>query len=160
MLLLLEGITMCFWLLLICVVLIKDGAVGGVVFYEDDVKQRVVELGLITEEEIRKRSLVSSLALFAPVLFLVPWLVYHVNGASGFPDAFRQMTMIYLIMNLFDRIFIDWYWVGRTKAWIIPGTEDLMPYIPRKALIRKWLGTCIGFPLLAVIIAGIVEFVF
>ena len=140
--------------------LIKDGAVGGVVFYEEDVKQRVVELGLITEEEIRKRSLVSSLALFVPVLFLVPWLVYHVNGASGFPDAFRQMTMIYLIVNLFDRIFIDWYWVGRTKAWIIPGTEDLMPYIPRKALIRKWLGTCIGFPLLAVIIAGIVEFVF
>ena len=160
MLLLLEGIAMCFWLLLICVVLIKDGAVGGVVFYEEDVKQRVVELGLITEEEIRKRSLVSSFALFVPVLFLVPWLVYHVNGASGFPDAFRQMTMIYLIVNLFDRIFIDWYWVGRTKAWIIPGTEDLMPYIPRKALIRKWLGTCIGFPLLAVIIAGIVEFVF
>ena len=140
--------------------LIKDGAVGGVVFYEEDVKQRVVELGLITEEEIRKRSLVSSFALFVPVLFLVPWLVYHVNGASGFPDAFRQMTMIYLIVNLFDRIFIDWYWVGRTKAWIIPGTEDLMPYIPRKALIRKWLGTCIGFPLLAAIIAGIVEFVF
>ena len=23
-----------------------------------------------------------------------------------------------------DRLFIDWYWVGKTKAWDIPGTED------------------------------------
>ncbi len=160
MLLILEGIAMCFWLLLICVVLIRDGAVGGVVFYEDDVKKRAVELGLITEDEIRKRSLAASIALFAPVLFFVPWLVYRVNGAVGFPDSFKQMTAIYLIMNLFDRIFIDWYWVGHTKTWIIPGTEDLMPYIPRKALIRKWLGTCVGFPLLAALIAGIIELLF
>ena len=36
---------------------------------------------------------------------------------------------ILLIMGLFDRLYIDWHWVGRTKAWIIPGTEDLMPCI-------------------------------
>ena len=24
-----------------------------------------------------------------------------------------------LIMGLFDRIFIDWYWVGKTKTWIM-----------------------------------------
>lgn len=33
------------------------------------------------------------------------------------------MTIILLIMGLFDRIFIDWYWVGKTKTWIIPGTD-------------------------------------
>ena len=49
MLVLMEGLVMCFVLLLICVVLIRDGAVGGVVFYEEDVKKRVVELGYITE---------------------------------------------------------------------------------------------------------------
>lgn len=36
---------------------------------------------------------------------------------------------ILLIMDVFDCLYIDWYWVGRTKAWIIPGTEDLMPCI-------------------------------
>ena len=35
-----------------------------------------------------------------------------------------------------------------------PGTEDLMPYIPKKVLIRKWLGTVLGFPLIAAAIAG------
>lgn len=37
---------------------------------------------------------------------------------------------ILLIMGVFDRLYIDWHWVGRTKAWIIPGTEDLMPCRP------------------------------
>ena len=36
-----------------------------------------------------------------------------------------------MIEGLFDRFFIDWFWVGKTKAWLIPGTEDLMPYIPK-----------------------------
>ena len=39
---------------------------------------------------------------------------------------------ILLIMGVFDRLYIDWHWAGRTKAWIIPGTEDLMPCIPAK----------------------------
>ena len=54
MLILIEGIVMCFVLLIICVVGKANGAVGLVVFYEDDVKKRVVELGLITEEKIKK----------------------------------------------------------------------------------------------------------
>ena len=37
---------------------------------------------------------------------------------------------ILLIMGVFDRLYIDWHWVGRTKVWIIPGTEDLMPCMP------------------------------
>ena len=49
------------------------------------------------------------------------------------------MTCIYLILNIFDRLFIDWYWVGHTKAWKIEGTEDLKPYIP-KALIKSGSG--------------------
>ena len=153
----LEGIAFSFWLLLICVILIKDGSVGGVIFYENDVKERVVELGLITKDEIRKRSIISSIALFAPLLFAVPLLVYRVNGASGFKDAFLQMCGIYLIAGLFDRLFIDEYWVGHTKAWFIPGTEDLMPYIPAQVKFRKWAGTLVGFPLLAAVIASVIQ---
>lgn len=63
------------------------------------------------------------------------------------------------IMDLFDRVFIDWYWVGHTKAWLIPGTEDLQPYIPMKTVAKKWVGTIVGFPVLAAIIAGIVTLI-
>ena len=50
MLIVIEGLVMCFILLLICVIGMANGPVEMVVFYEDDVKKRVVELGLITEE--------------------------------------------------------------------------------------------------------------
>ncbi len=150
-----EGLVMAFWLLLICVVGIANGPVGLVVFYEKDVRERVVELGLTTQEKIKKASILSGMALFIPMLTVVPAFVYFLNGASGFFEGFIQMTVIYMIMNLFDRLFIDWYWVGHTKAWEIPGTEDLKPYIPKKVVIAKWTKTCVGFPVLAAILAGI-----
>ncbi len=60
-----------------------------------------------------------------------------------------------MIEGLFDRLFIDFYWVGKTKAWIIPKTEELMPYIYGKTLVMKWLGTLIGSPVLAAALSGI-----
>ncbi len=159
MIILLEGLVMSFWLLLICVIGIADGAVGMVFFYENDVMKRVVELGLITEEKIKKRAAVSGAALWLPVLFAVPAMVYGINGAKGFMQGFLQMLAVYMIMNLFDRLFIDLYWVGHTKAWIIPGTDDLMPYIPVKVHVKKWVGTLVGFTLCAAAIAGIMTLI-
>lgn len=155
MVIVLEGLAMCFILLIICVIGIANGSVGLVVFYEEDVQDRVVELGLTTKDRIKRNKIISSAALFVPVLFLVPAMVYFINGAREFWDIFLQVSIILWIMGLFDRLFIDWYWVGHTKTWLIPGTEDLMPYIPKKTLIFKWAGTIIGYPILAAVISGV-----
>ena len=155
----LEGIVMCFILLITCVIAIANGAVGGVALYEEDVQKRVVELGYTTNRQIKKTTMILSLALFVPLFTLLPFMVYCINGAIGFWDGFWQMTVIMWIMGLFDRIFIDWYWVGHTKAWIIPGTEDLMPYIPKKMLLVKWIFTIIGFPIISAMIAGLIYLV-
>lgn len=72
-----------------------------------------------------------------------------------FWEPFWQVYAIAMAEGLFDRFFIDWYWVKRTKAWTIPGTEDLKPYIPRKTRIVKWGITIIGNPLIAAALAGI-----
>lgn len=157
MIILLEGIVMCFILLLTCVIAISNGAVGGVALYENDVQQRVVELGYTTKEQIKKHLLWISIALFVPLFTLVPLMVYHINDVSSFKEAFIQMTIIMWIMGFFDRFFIDWFWVGKTKAWEIEGTEDLKPYIPKKVLIRKWLFTILGFPIISAIIVSVVE---
>lgn len=157
MILLIEGLAMCFLMLLVCVVEIADGPVGGVHFYEREVQDRAVELGLITRDRIKKNYAISGLCLFVPLLVLVPAIVYCINGARGFKELFSQMLIIMMIEGLFDRIFIDWIWVGKTKAWIIPGTEDLMPYVPRKTMIRKWVGTLILFPALAAAMAGLMS---
>lgn len=155
MLVIIEGLTMCFILLLICVVGIANGPVGLVTFYEKDVQDRTVELGLTTKEKIRKSTIWTTVAMFAPVIFLVPFMVYAINGAASFAEGFWQMSAILWIMGLFDRLFIDWYWVGHTKAWLIPGTEDLKPYIPVKTLVVKWTGTILAFPAFAALVAWI-----
>ena len=157
MLVVLAGIVMCFVLLIICVVAIADSPVGGVALYEKDVQKRVVELGYITEKKIKVRTLIIKLALFIPLLVLIPFMVYGINGAVGFWNGFWQMTIIMWIMGLFDRLFIDLYWVGHTKAWQIEGTEDLKPYIPIKVKVKKWVLTIIGYPVVSALIAGIMS---
>ncbi len=157
MLLMIEGLAMCFFLLMVCVVGIANGPVGCVYFYEPEVQERVVELGLTTKEKIKKDYALAGIALFVPILVFIPAMVYFINDARGFMDIFVQITVILMIMGLFDRIFIDWFWVGKTKAWLIPGTEDLMPYIPTKTLIKKWVGTVVGYPMIAAVLAGILS---
>ncbi len=157
MLVIFEGLILCFWMLLICVVGIANGPVGLVVFYEQDVKDRVVELGLTTVEKIKRTSVISCIALFLPQITVIPALVYFYNGVDGFWNGFLQLLGIYMIANLFDRLFIDEWWVGHSKAWYIPGTEDLMPYINTNTRIRKWVGSCVGFPILAAIMSGIMQ---
>lgn len=154
-----EGIVMCFILLMYCVVGIRNGAVGLVCLYEDDVQNRVVELGLITKKQIKKQFIISTIILFVPLFTLVPYMVYGVNAVTDFTEGFIQMTIILMILGFFDRFFIDWYWVRHTKSWLIPGTEDLRPYIPVKMLIIKWLGTLVGYPLIALLIAKVMTFI-
>lgn len=55
-------------------------------------------------------------------------LLVCVVGLKDGPEKYA----VFMIGNVFDRLFIDEFWVGHTKAWFIPGTEDLMPYIPVK----------------------------
>ena len=127
-----EGIILSFLLLLVCVINIKDGPVGGVHYYERPVQKRVVELGLINKEQIKKNLALSSVAL------LVPLVVFMICGAL-------------------DRIFIDWYWVGHTKAWFIPGTEDLMPYIHKETWVKKVVLTIVLYPLLAALLSLVIS---
>ncbi len=155
MLMIFEGLILSFRLLLICVVGISNGAVGLVNFYEQDVRDRAVELGLTTKEKIKRANAVSGAAMFIPNLLAVPAAVHFINGASGFVNCFLQIYAVYMIANLFDRLFIDEWWVCRTKAWLIPGTEDLMPYIPAKRKLVKWTGSVVGFAIMAAAASGV-----
>ncbi len=152
-----EGLVMCFVLLITCVVAIANGPIGGVALYEADVQKRVVELGYTTEKKIKKTLICMFFAMYIPLFTLTPLMVYFINGARDFWDLFWQMTVVLWIMGLFDRLFIDWYWVGRTKAWYIPKTDDLMPYIPKKALFIKWGFTLFGLPAIAAIISFVID---
>lgn len=148
-----------FILLIICVIGIANGPERFTVFYEKNVQDKAIELGYTTKEQIKNQTIITTIALYVPCLILVPIMVCYINGAKEFFDIFIESLLILYIMGLFDRFFIDWYWVEHTKAWFIPGTEKLMPYIPIKMKIVKWLGTIVGFAIISLIIAIVMSFI-
>ena len=150
-----EGLVLGFLLYLICAIGIRNGAVGMVHLYDQKVQERVIALGLTTRDEIRKRSVRFKGLCLPGYLIYVLLCVYAVNGARGFWPGFWQGLVILSIMNLIDRFLIDDYWVGHTKDWIIPGTEDLRPYITAKDKKKKWIMGTVGMALLAAILSGI-----
>ena len=157
--LILEGLGLGFLLYLICAIGIRNGAVGMVHLYDQKVQERVVELGLTTAEEIRKRGVCFRSLCLPGYLIYVLICVYVINGTRGFIEGFWQSFLILSIMNLIDRFLVDDYWVGHTRAWIIPGTEDLRPYITAKDKKKKWIMGTVGMALLAAILSGVMALI-
>lgn len=152
---LLEGVGLAVILILICAIGIHKGAVGMVHLYHDDVQARCVELGLTTRGKIKKNSLRFKLCCMPIYLAYVLVFVYAVNGARDFLTGFWQLLVMLSVLNLADRLFIDGWWGGHTKAWTIPGTEDLKPYINAQDKKRKWLFGTVGMAVIAAALAGI-----
>lgn len=89
---------------------------------------RCLELGLIDQtkkadsKETRHKKLIASL-IIALVLALI---LYFVNGVENFLQGFFVSYIIWLVIDWYDCIVIDWGWVCHSRKIIIPGTEDLM----------------------------------
>jgi len=157
--LIVEGLGLGALLVLICAVGIKNGAVGMVHLYDKEVQNRVIQLGMTTEETIRKRRVRFRSFCLPAYMTYVLVCVYAVNGTRGFLPGFWQGFVILSIMNLIDRFLIDEYWVGHTNAWIIPDTEDLRPYITAKDKQRKWIMGTIGMAVLSAALAGVMALI-
>ncbi len=151
----LEGLGLGVLLVLVCAVGIRKGAVGMVHLYSREVQDRCVSLGLTTHEKIRRNALLFKVICVPGYIAYVLILVYAVNGASGFWTGFWQMLVILSVMNLIDRFLIDGFWVGHTKAWTIPGTEDLKPYITGKDKCKKWIFGTVGMAVIAAVLSAI-----
>ena len=150
-----EGLGLGALLVLVCAVGIRNGAVGMVHLYDQNVQERCVELGLTTKERIKRNALCFKAICIPMYIAYLLICVYAVNGAKGYWDGFLQCLVILSVMNLIDRLGIDGYWVGHTKAWVIPGTEDLMPYISKADKQKKWLFGTVGMAVFSLILAAI-----
>ena len=150
-----EGLGLGALLILVCAVGIRKGAVGMVHLYSPEVQDRCVKLNLTTHKKIRRNALLFKALCVPGYIAYVLVCVYAVNGARAFLTGFWQLLAILSVMNLIDRFLIDGYWVGRTKAWTIPGTEDLRPYITAKDKTKKWLFGTAGMAVIAAVLAGI-----
>ena len=150
----LEGLGLGILLILVCAIGIRKGAVGMVHLYSPEVQDRCIKLGLTTYEKIKRNALLFKAVCVPGYVAYVLVCVYALNGARGFLAGFWQLFVILSVMNLIDRFLIDGYGVGRTKAWTIPGTEDLKPYITAKDKAKKWLFGTVGMAVISAVLAA------
>ena len=112
-------------------------------------------LGLTTHAKIKRNALIFKAVCVPGYIAYVLVCVYALNGARGFLAGLWQMLVILSVMNLMDRFLVDDFWVGHTKAWTIPGTEDLKSYITAKDKAKKWLFGTVGMAVISAALAAI-----
>jgi hypothetical protein len=155
-----EGIGMCFLLFGLCFYLLKKYGPAGISFlYKQEVRDKCVELGFTTYEELTARKKKCKLISALMQIVYVIVCVWGINGAREFWEGFWQLYVIIEIENIFDRLVIDEYWVNHTHSWDIPETEQFKPYVDTKVKIVKWFAGIVGYALLAGIVAAIMTLI-
>lgn len=131
----------------------RRGPIGGIHYYPKVVQQRVVELGLITEREIRVQSVIAAVVLITMDLVFPYLMIVIANGARTFWDCVWQYYVLFMGQELFDWIAVDIIWVAMSDWWIIPGTEDLNDtwHDPKKKFLGKLILIPAAVPIAAVV---------
>lgn len=94
--------------------------------YPPKIRQRVEELpqykGTIKQKE--KKHIATK--IFGIVLFIfVLTLIAYLSGCKDFKSTFIHVFTIFLVVNLYDLIVLDWGIFCHSKKLKIPGTEDM-----------------------------------
>ena len=93
--------------------------------------------------------------LSALVLIIGLW-----NGVRRFWLAYWQALLFLEVMNWYDGIVIDRLWVGHSRFWIIPGTEEI-PFVQTWPQVMKKRGILTLIWIVgAALVAGIVVLLF
>ena len=139
---------------------VRGGAIDGLYFYPKPVQERAIAIGLTDRETMdrkRKRFMIPfMLAMLAALLLIIGvW-----NGVRDYKTAYLQALLFLEIMNWYDGIVIDKWWVGHSRFWILPGTEDL-PFVQTwpQVLKKRGILTLIWIAG-AAIVAGLILLIF
>ena len=103
----------------------RRGPIGGIFFYPKAMQERVIELGRITPEELKRRRTFAMVLLLAWMTLVPLVMIVFVNGARSYWDCCWQYYVLFLGAEFFDWLVIDTIWVALSDWWLIPGTEDL-----------------------------------
>ena len=97
-------------------------------FYPGPVQERVYELGLASRDAVRRKRMVFMIPFLLVMAVLLIVILGLWNRVSSFLQAYLQSLLFLEVMNWYDGIVIDRLWVGHSRFWIIPGTEDI-PFV-------------------------------
>ena len=116
---------------------VGNNALNGLYFYPKAVQERVYELGLTDRQTVQRKRKIFMTAFFIVMLTVLLLIIGLWNGVVDFSDAYLQALLFLEVMNWYDGIVIDRLWVGHSKFWIIPGTEDI-PFVQTwKQVLKK-----------------------
>ena len=135
---------------------VGNNALNGLYFYPKPVQEKVYELGLTDRETVAKKRKVFMIAFFAVMAAALILIIRVWNGIQSFWAAYWQALLFLEVMNWYDGIVIDRLWVGHSRFWVIPGTED-SPFVQTwpQVLKKRGILTLIWIAG-AAIVAGIV----
>ena len=152
----LQLILFCALFILMVKLGVRNNALNALYFYPKPVQERVYELGLTDRKTVarkRKWFMIPFLLVLLCALLLIIGLW---NGIHDFWPAYWQALLFLEVMNWFDGIVIDRLWVGHSKLWVIPGTEDI-PFVQtwKQILTKRGILTLIWIAG-AAMVAGLV----
>lgn len=139
---------------------VRGGAVDGLYFYPKTVQERAIEIGLTTQETIKKKRKIFMTEFYIVMLTALVLIIGLWNHVSDFKTAYLQALLFLEIMNIYDGIVIDKIWVGYSRFWLIPGCEDI-PYVQTwMQVLKKRSFLALIWVVGAAIVAGIVVLIF
>ena len=135
---------------------VGSSALNGLYFYPEPVQEKVYELGLADRETVARKRKRFMIAFFAVMVAALVLIIRVWNGIQDFEPAYLQALIFLEVMNWYDGIVIDRLWVGHSRFWVIPGTEEI-PFVQTwpQVLKKRGILTLIWIAGAAVI-AGIV----
>lgn len=160
MIIILQLILYCALFTLMVKFAVRGGAIDGLYFYPKSVQERAIEIGLTDRNTMNRKRKIFMTEFYIVMAVALILIVGLWNGIRDFKTAYWQSLLFLEVMNWYDGIIIDKVWVGYSKFWILPGTEDI-PFVQTWAqILKKWgILTVIWF-IGAAIVAGIVVLIF
>ena len=122
---------------------VGDNALNGLYFYPRPVQEKVYELGLTDRENVRRKRKGFMIPFFLVMAFALILIIRVWNGIRSFWPAYLQALLFLEVMNWYDGIVIDRLWVGHSKFWVIPGTEEI-PFVQTWPQVLKKRGILTG----------------
>ena len=152
----LQLVLFCALFTLMVKIAVGNNALNGLYFYPKPVQEKAYELGLTDRETVAKKRKLFMTAFFAVMATALILIIRVWNGIQSFWTAYLHALIFLEVMNWYDGIVIDRLWVGHSRFWVIPGTEEI-PFVQTWPQISKKRGILTLIWLAgAVIIAGIV----
>ena len=152
----LQLVLFCALFTLMVKIAVGNNALNGLYFYPKPVQEKAYELGLTDRETVAKKRKLFMTAFFAVMATALISIIRVWNGIQSFWTAYLHALIFLEVMNWYDGIVIDRLWVGHSRFWVIPGTEE-SPFVQTWPQILKKRGILTLIWIAgAVIIAGIV----